>query len=222
MQGKISQWNDKRGFGFIESQELDNKIFFHISSIEDRGHRPSVTENVEFVVAKDKDDRVKADKVRISGLPSNKYNRTVNPYIRVIPAKLTHFDYLIILIGLCSIIYMGIDIYRSGNVLGAWPYAIPAAVAHLLFYRPRKPQQSHFTCARCKTASEFNIRTVKAWKRGMMRFFCERCHELWRSNRVEPSAATDQPKGRQGHSVCVLAITLSSIFTIAIAYLWFA
>ena len=100
MQGKISQWNDKRGFGFIESQDLDKKIFFHISSIEDRRHRPSVAETVEFVVAKDKNDRIKADKIRISGLPRNKYNRTVNPYIRVTPAKLTHFDYLLILIGL--------------------------------------------------------------------------------------------------------------------------
>jgi cold shock CspA family protein len=32
MKGKISQWNDEKGFGFILSEDGVQKVFFHISS----------------------------------------------------------------------------------------------------------------------------------------------------------------------------------------------
>jgi cold shock CspA family protein len=46
-EGVVNHYNSSRGFGFINSSE--QKVFFHISAVED-GHTPVVGERVKFVM----------------------------------------------------------------------------------------------------------------------------------------------------------------------------
>ena len=58
-QGRITKWNDKRGFGFITSSEGGN-VFIHISSLRHSDRRPSVNESVSYTLEFDPHGRPQA------------------------------------------------------------------------------------------------------------------------------------------------------------------
>ncbi|WP_256936984.1 cold shock domain-containing protein, partial [Vibrio parahaemolyticus] len=48
MKGEIVRWVDERGFGFINSNELDGDIFVHVSKFKKGYRRPRIGDQVEF------------------------------------------------------------------------------------------------------------------------------------------------------------------------------
>ena len=40
IKGKLVRWNDERGFGFIQSDELDKDLFIHISALKSMPRKP--------------------------------------------------------------------------------------------------------------------------------------------------------------------------------------
>ncbi|MCF9465553.1 cold shock domain-containing protein [Vibrio parahaemolyticus] len=48
MKGIIVRWVDDRGFGFINSEELDGDIFVHVSKFKKGYRRPQIGDQVEF------------------------------------------------------------------------------------------------------------------------------------------------------------------------------
>ena len=62
--GKIIKWNDEKGFGFIQSDASNSEYFFHISSYQSRGSRPSIGIEVNFKPTADDKGRDRAIKVR--------------------------------------------------------------------------------------------------------------------------------------------------------------
>lgn len=48
MKGKINQWHDEKGFGFIVSDDGAEKVFFHISSLKASSRRPQVGDSVVY------------------------------------------------------------------------------------------------------------------------------------------------------------------------------
>jgi len=70
--GKIIQWNDSKGFGFILPENSNKHIFVHIKSFTDRRIRPSLKEEVTYTVSKKKDGKYSAiDVARASDTPQN-------------------------------------------------------------------------------------------------------------------------------------------------------
>ncbi|HKO62273.1 MAG TPA: DUF1294 domain-containing protein [Pyrinomonadaceae bacterium] len=63
--GRISKWDDERGFGFIASHK--GGVFFHISSLQRRDRRPSVNQAVSYVLALDSQGRRCANDVCFVG-----------------------------------------------------------------------------------------------------------------------------------------------------------
>ena len=63
MQGRVKWFDDKKGYGFIVSQELDKEVFVHYSEIQVDGYK---TMNEGVIVVFDYDDEVgKATNVRV-------------------------------------------------------------------------------------------------------------------------------------------------------------
>lgn len=58
--GKIVQWDDTKGFGFILPEDSSKHIFVHIKSFVDRRIRPSLNENVTYTIYVDKNDKTSA------------------------------------------------------------------------------------------------------------------------------------------------------------------
>lgn len=72
-QGKITNWKDDKGFGFISPKDGGNPVFIHIKSFSNRKLRPVVTDDVTYELVTDQTGRVRAEKALFvdSGLPDD-------------------------------------------------------------------------------------------------------------------------------------------------------
>ena len=67
--GKISEWNDDRGFGFISPAEGGPAVFCHIKAFTERTIRPEPGKIVTYELSKDERGRPRATLIRYSGAP---------------------------------------------------------------------------------------------------------------------------------------------------------
>lgn len=67
-QGQISEWDDKRGFGFVRPREGAGRVFVHISAFPPGSRRPALEDMVRYGLAHDERGRPRATNVTyISG-----------------------------------------------------------------------------------------------------------------------------------------------------------
>ncbi|MDZ4097360.1 MAG: cold shock domain-containing protein, partial [Methylophilaceae bacterium] len=59
-QGKITKWNDEKGFGFVLQNGAQKEVFLHISSLQNRGKRPQISQLVTFELSSDSSGRQQA------------------------------------------------------------------------------------------------------------------------------------------------------------------
>lgn len=64
--GKITTWNDDKGFGFITPSNGDKQIFVHIKAFKNHARRPEVNRMVTYTEAIDKQGRICAAEVAMS------------------------------------------------------------------------------------------------------------------------------------------------------------
>lgn len=67
IKGKISQWDDAKGFGFIQPMLKGERIFVHIKALQNRARRPVLGEVVTYSLGKDKQGRLQAQDVTFAG-----------------------------------------------------------------------------------------------------------------------------------------------------------
>lgn len=191
MKGKINQWHDDKGFGFIVSDDGAEKVFFHISSLKASSRRPQVGDSVVYEAGLDAKRRLQAKVVVIEGLAVQATPQRKSQHIQVTPCRKNVLDYLLMLILLGSLGKAGWVFYltRLLNEVVA-PYAIAAVVAFLVLNRQKKPKEKQFSCARCKAVVNFDARTVQAWNNGFLKLYCNSCHQRCfakiRFNPLEP------------------------------------
>lgn len=63
MRGRVADWNDDRGFGFIEPESGAERVFLHISGFSRGAPRPTIGSKVSFEITTRPDGRVCAVKV---------------------------------------------------------------------------------------------------------------------------------------------------------------
>jgi len=63
-QGRLTQWNDAKGYGFITPLSRGPRIFVHISQFQQRNRRPSLNELLTYVIGHDEQGRLRAKEVR--------------------------------------------------------------------------------------------------------------------------------------------------------------
>jgi uncharacterized membrane protein YsdA (DUF1294 family)/cold shock CspA family protein len=63
--GKITEWNDERGFGFIVPNGGGARAFVHISELKTRSRRPATGAQVTYSVAKDPRGRLQATVINL-------------------------------------------------------------------------------------------------------------------------------------------------------------
>lgn len=62
--GTLVEWNDARGFGFIQPTEGGECVFCHISAFQDRSERPSIRQVVTYELGRDERGRAQARQIR--------------------------------------------------------------------------------------------------------------------------------------------------------------
>lgn len=65
--GKISRWQDDKGFGFIQPMLGGTQVFLHASALQNRQRRPVVDEVVTYTRVTDEQGRFQAQQVIFAG-----------------------------------------------------------------------------------------------------------------------------------------------------------
>lgn len=65
-QGKIRQWNDKRGFGFVEPNGGGERAFVHVKAFKPRAHRPKNGDVISYDLVREKDNRYQARDIQFA------------------------------------------------------------------------------------------------------------------------------------------------------------
>ena len=76
--GKITHWNDDKGYGFIQPDSGGEKVFVHISEFGPRAECPGLDEKVSFSLSTDKQGRPCAVKVKRAGEKSPRKKQNSN------------------------------------------------------------------------------------------------------------------------------------------------
>lgn len=84
LQGKITRWEDERGFGFITWHGDGTTVFVHIKDFAGASKRPTVGDIVSYEIGKGKDGKSRAIKVRFAkqaqARRTSVANRKGNPF----------------------------------------------------------------------------------------------------------------------------------------------
>jgi len=64
--GKITLWNDDKGYGFITPSSGEGQVFAHIKAFKYQARRPEVNRLVTYVLSNDKQGRICAAEVALS------------------------------------------------------------------------------------------------------------------------------------------------------------
>ena len=84
IEGRLTKWNDDRGFGFITPTQSGPEVFAHVSAFPRGGQRPRLGERVTFEIGIGKDGKQQAKNILCPTRPTEK------PYRLSEPAKRPH------------------------------------------------------------------------------------------------------------------------------------
>ena len=213
MRGKIDQWNDDKGFGFIKPDNGSEKIFFHISSVKTNSRRPQVGDIVLFESILDTQQRLKAKSVVIEGLTKAVNSISKSKIVTIEPPKKNFIDYMLMLICALSLIVVGFEFFQSRALEKSLLYGIPAVISLFALNRQKNPKEKSFSCAGCRKISDHDARTIQAWNRGFTRLYCKSCHLEWLKNNPNQDLPIQQNRGGCLGTLVLLIIipTLGSI-----------
>ncbi len=214
MKGKIDQWNDDKGFGFIRPDNGSEKIFFHISSVKTNSRRPQIGDIVLFDSIRDSQQRLKAKSVVIEGATKAGNQISKSKIDTIEPPKKNFIDYILMLVCALSFIAVGFAFIQSRALEKSLLFGIPAVIALIVLKRKKKPNEKSFGCAGCRKISDFDARTIEAWNRGFTRLYCKSCHLEWLKN--NPNQDLSIQRNRSGclgtFALLVIIPTLGSIW----------
>ena len=207
MKGKVTQWKDDKGFGFIQPNDGSEQVFFHISSVKSGLRRPRTGDSVLYESMRDSQKRLKAKGVVIEGAVAEGSHSTKNKLpIRTDPPQKNFVDYISILAVVASLAVVGYEFYRTNSIESSWFFGVPAVIAFFILNRQKKPKGKSFYCSRCRKVAEHDSRTIQAWNNGFMKLYCRPCHLQWLSD--NPRQKHVHARNSGGGCLGVLAILL--------------
>ncbi len=112
-QGKITQWKDERGFGFITPKDGGARVFVHIRSFVRHSRRPTGGETVTYELMTTGKGQYCAEDVAIRGQSLVTATAWIGELLRVLPA----LGFLLLLAGMVWFAQLPLPVF--GAYLGA-------------------------------------------------------------------------------------------------------
>ena len=77
--GKLIDWKDDRGFGFIKPDDVDKKVFLHISVLNRTDRRPKIGDIIFYERVIEQDGKLRATRASIQGVKNRPFSRKQKP-----------------------------------------------------------------------------------------------------------------------------------------------
>jgi cold shock CspA family protein len=144
LQGRVIEWNDERGFGFVAQNGSSARTFLHVSAFRESRSGPLVGSLITYEIRKDDKGRPQATDARLVGAPKSSSSSSAGAFASAV----------IGLVFLLAVGYVGyVRISNPNSTVSASVYKIVSARdalrSHLEFQcRPEKNSCSKMTsCA---------------------------------------------------------------------------
>lgn len=131
--GKITSWNDEKGYGFVSSLSGGKRVFIHVSAFNNRNRRPEVGQVVTYGISSDEQGRPCAVTATLAGdiLQQNKIKSGfgISVFLAIIFVSIVAISVLAgklppiifaIYIGLSIITYIIYAMDKSAANKGTW------------------------------------------------------------------------------------------------------
>lgn len=79
-QGRITEWHDDRGFGFVTTNGTSERLFFHVSELQGSTVRPEVGKLITYELATPNGKKPAAVKIRYPGTKPERPTRSGRPW----------------------------------------------------------------------------------------------------------------------------------------------
>jgi len=135
--GKISRWQDDKGFGFIQPMLGGPQVFLHVSALQNRQRRPQIDEVVTYTRMTDEQGRFQAQDVIFAGeqpIPQAKLQQESKqqPQLkRQVPWQPKYWQYMLAAAFLLLLSAGAIEAYVSWKIV---LFYLVASILTLAFY----------------------------------------------------------------------------------------
>lgn len=126
--GKITSWNDEKGYGFITPLADGKRVFVHIKSFSNRDRRPGIDQIVTYALSADKDGRPCAVMATLAGDRLAQKAKQKNGWISVLVAVM--FLLIVgVLVAQSRISHLVLAVYLVASLLTFVMYAVDKSAA---------------------------------------------------------------------------------------------
>jgi uncharacterized membrane protein YsdA (DUF1294 family)/cold shock CspA family protein len=128
IKGKITSWNDEKGFGFITPDARGKQVFIHIKAFSNRNRRPEVNESVTYALSSDKQGRPCAIEATLAGdwLPEKTKRKSSALSIALAAFFLVIVEVSVLIAGIPPLIF---TLYLVASLLTFIMYALDKSAA---------------------------------------------------------------------------------------------
>jgi uncharacterized membrane protein YsdA (DUF1294 family)/cold shock CspA family protein len=158
--GKITKWNDDRGFGFIQNLEGGGNVFLHISALQDRHIRPRDGDIILFQATADSDGRVRAERAYMEKKRSQGASFVLEAYLWL---------FLLLMLPIIGSILLFLQ-FR--NPIPLIVYLIMSIITYLMYVRDKLQAQKQLD--RIPEATLHLLEFLGGWPGGFL------AQQLWR------------------------------------------
>ncbi|MUK42433.1 DUF1294 domain-containing protein [Aliivibrio fischeri] len=135
MKGRVVEWNDSKGYGFISALNGELRVFLHISTLKNKNRRPKVGDEVSFDINEEIKGRFNANNVSIAGV--NTIPSTIMfcfIYLVLASVALVMFNgekmFLVLYLGMSLLTYAMYAVDKNAAKKGNW--RTPENTLHVL------------------------------------------------------------------------------------------
>jgi cold shock CspA family protein len=126
--GKITSWNDEKGYGFITPLADDKRVFVHIKAFSNRDRRPEIDQIVTYALSADRDGRPCAVMATLAGDRLAQKAKQKNGWISVLVALM--FLLIVgVLVAQSRISHLVLAVYLVASLLTFIMYAVDKSAA---------------------------------------------------------------------------------------------
>ncbi|MEZ9625472.1 DUF1294 domain-containing protein [Aliivibrio fischeri] len=125
MKGRVVEWNDSKGYGFISALNGELKVFLHISKLKNKNRRPKIGDEVSFDINEEIKGRFNANNVSIAGvntIPSTIMFCVI--YLVLASVALVMFNgekmFLVLYLGMSLLTYAMYAVDKNAAKKGNW------------------------------------------------------------------------------------------------------